>query len=207
MRLQKVNPAEEEKYFFGCSNNENFNCLFFSLLYQNNNVMSDINLLVTQIKRVHNWTWKLIENIPSQKWLTTPEVIESNIHWQVGHLIITHFYHTIVCLKKADPDIFQMIPIMEYYPFFSAGSIVKESSNFAVEELRQNLLKVQNKEVEIFQSLSPEDLSENLFPTQFPHPVAKSKLEAIYWDVEHTMWHCGQIALIKRVVDERYTFS
>jgi hypothetical protein len=59
----------------------------------------------------------------------------------------------------------------------------------------------------VFQSLADEDSHDDLFPTQFPHPLAKSKGVAICWEIEHAMWHCGQIALIKRVVDKRFDFK
>lgn len=169
--------------------------------------MADIHTLVLQTKQVHSWTWKLVDKIPDDKWLTTPSVIESNIHWQIGHLLIAHFYHIIVCQKSPLQEIFGLIPIMDYYPVFAAGTVAKNDSKISVEELKRNLIKVQAKELELFQSLTEKDLSDDLFPTQFPHPVAKTKFEAVCWDIEHTMSHCGQIALIKRVVHKRFDFK
>ena len=31
--------------------------------------------------------------------------------------------------------------------------------------------------------------------------------EALEWNINHTMYHCGQIGVLKRVVDARYDFG
>lgn len=30
---------------------------------------------------------------------------------------------------------------------------------------------------------------------------------AVSWNMEHTMWHCGQLALLKRIFGKRYDFG
>ena len=169
--------------------------------------MTPTEILLVQTKEAHQWTLKLINSIPDDKWLTLPPIIESNIHWQVGHLIITHFYHNIVCLKTPQQDVFTLIPIMDYYPVFTAGGHAKSESIITAAELKQNLDKVQSKALSIIEQLDEKDLRSELFPTQFPHPIAKTKFEALSWNIQHTMWHCGQIALIKRVVDKPFSFD
>jgi len=44
-------------------------------------------------------------------------------------------------------------------------------------------------------------------PTKRKHPVAKTKFEAISWNIKHTMWHCGQIACIKRLIHGGFDFG
>lgn len=39
------------------------------------------------------------------------------------------------------------------------------------------------------------------------HPVATNKQEAISWNIKHTMWHCGQMAILKRVINSRIGFG
>ncbi|WP_216824389.1 hypothetical protein [Emticicia sp. TH156] len=36
---------------------------------------------------------------------------------------------------------------------------------------------------------------------------SKTKFEALDWNIKHTLWHCRQIGLLKRVVDKRYDFG
>ncbi len=59
----------------------------------------------------------------------------------------------------------------------------------------------------VIKSLSDQDLESELSPTEVPHPVAKNKFEAIDWNIKHTMWHCGQIGILKRIIDERFDFG
>jgi len=40
-----------------------------------------------------------------------------------------------------------------------------------------------------------------------PHPFVTTKENAISWNVKHTMWHCGQIAMLKRVIDKALDFD
>ncbi|MDQ2719527.1 MAG: DinB family protein [Bacteroidota bacterium] len=169
--------------------------------------MTQKEIFLLQIQQVHRWTLKLIDGVTDEKWLFTPSIIDSNIHWQVGHLVITHFYHIIVLLKGPKPGVFGSIPIIDYYPLFSAGSTPKNESKISVGNLKEMLLKIQDQEIRSIQELEENDFNEPLFPTQFPHPVANTKFEAICWEIEHTMWHCGQIAVIKRVVDKRFVFE
>jgi DinB superfamily len=169
--------------------------------------MSQIDTLLTLTTEAHTWTHKLIATVPDEKWLILPPIIESNIYWPIGHFIVTHFYHIITCLKTPEEDVLQLIPIKDYFPLFSAGSKPTTEPYMAVTQLRETLTKVELKLLEKIKSLDEKDLSSDLFPTQFPHPLAKTKLQALSWDMHHTMWHGGQIALIKRVVDKSFVFS
>lgn len=51
------------------------------------------------------------------------------------------------------------------------------------------------------------DLEQPLEPFIIEHPVAKTKQEAIDWNIKHTMWHCGQIGLLKRFLVKRHDFG
>lgn len=62
------------------------------------------------------------------------------------------------------------------------------------------------KSIEIIKSLSPGDLQSELEPSPVSHPIAKNKFEALDWNIKHTMWHCGQLGVL-RVVHERYDFG
>lgn len=41
--------------------------------------MTELEILTQQTESVYDWTRKLIENIPFEKWDIVPDVIESNI--------------------------------------------------------------------------------------------------------------------------------
>lgn len=50
-------------------------------------------------------------------------------------------------------------------------------------------------------------IENKLEPTHVIHPIAKIKREAIDWNIQHTMYHRGQIGILKRIVDERHDFG
>jgi len=39
------------------------------------------------------------------------------------------------------------------------------------------------------------------------HPLAKTKFDALDWNVKHTMWHCGQLGILVRIAGERFNFG
>ncbi|WP_439557278.1 hypothetical protein [Dyadobacter sp.] len=90
--------------------------------------MTEIELLINQTKNAYEWTNRLFDAVPVDKWETVPEVVVA-------------------------------------------------------------------------------ELNNPLEPTPTPHPIATTKFEAIDWNIKHTMYHCGQIGMISRVVEKRYDFG
>lgn len=169
--------------------------------------MNQIELLAMQTKSAYDWAYKLIEPIPEEKWDIIPEVVESSVSWQVGHLVISYYYHTIMVTVGHQMDILQQIPIKDYSQLFHNTSSHKCVGKTQPEDLKKHLKLMEQKSISIIQSLSLDELEKPLVPTPMPHPIAKTKFEAIDWNIKHTMWHCGQLGLLKRVVHERYDFG
>lgn len=169
--------------------------------------MNQIELLVKQTKDAYDWVNKLVYFIPDEKWDIMPEVVESSVTWQVGHLIISFYYHSVMVITGHQMDILQQIPMKEYSLFFHNTSSHQYAGKTKPEELRNQLKLMQEKSISIIQSLNPDELEKSLVPTPMPHPIAKTKFEAIDWNIKHTMWHCGQLGILKRVVHERYDFG
>ena len=63
--------------------------------------MTEKEILISQTSNAYDWTNKLIETIPLEKWEIIPDTIESSISWQVGHLIISHYFHSIMAALLA----------------------------------------------------------------------------------------------------------
>ena len=71
-----------------------------------------------------------------------------------------------------------------------------------------NALQVmQQKSIAVLSSLSAAELSNPLEPTPTPQPIATTKFEAIDWNIKHTMYHCGQIGILSRIVEKRFDFG
>ncbi len=169
--------------------------------------MDKIQLLIKQTEDAYKWTHKLVSTIPVDAWKETPKIIASNISWQIGHLILSEYYHSILVTVGHQQDILAQIPLKEYTKLFSFNTNPEANINSTnPKELLAHLSIVEKKSIEVLQSLTEEDLKDDLVPGGMKHPVAKNKYEAIDWNIKHTMWHCGQIAIIKRIINEPYNF-
>ena len=58
------------------------------------------NYLKNQTADAYNWSIKLINNIPDNKWFTNIEIIDTNIAWQIGHLTLSQYYYTILLYNR-----------------------------------------------------------------------------------------------------------
>jgi len=169
--------------------------------------MNQIEILVKQTADAYDWTNKLINAIPQDKWNDIPEIIESNVTWQIGHLIMSLYYHSIMVINGHQMDILQKIPLKEYDKLFTDAVPEKSSEKTDPTQLQNYFMLLQAKSIEVIKSLSEKDLECELQQTDVPHPIATNKFEALDWNIKHTMWHCGQIGILKRVVHERYNFG
>lgn len=169
--------------------------------------MNEIELLVKQTENAYDWVNKLIDNIPDEQWDIIPQGVESSISWQVGHLVISYYYHSVMVIVGHQMDILQQIPMKDYSALFHNTSAQQCAGKTKPQELMSHLQLMEQKSISIIKALIQEDLENPLVPTPMPHPIAKTKFEAIDWNIKHTMWHCGQIGILKRIVHERYDFG
>lgn len=170
--------------------------------------MDQITLLTKQTEDAYKWTNKLIASVPYDQWNTFPPVLESTISWQVGHLILSFYFHSIMVTRGHQKAILEKVPLKEYNSLFFMNTLPQNvAAKTTPEILHEQLLLMEEKSLQFIQTLSADELGQGLEPTSFPHPVAKTKYEALDWNIKHTMWHCGQIAILKRIVNQRYDFN
>ena len=171
--------------------------------------MNVTDLLVKQTKDAHIWTNKLIDSIPMENWDDTPDTLASNISWQVGHLIISENYHAILVIRGFDEEILKKIDLKTLNMSFGHGSEPKDViGNTDPRLLKEQLLFSQQKVIDTIDTLTSDDLTQDVLqPVKQKHPVAETKLEAVSWNIKHTMWHCGQIASIKRLIHGGYDYG
>lgn len=171
--------------------------------------MDAIFLLKQQTQEAHNWTNKLIAEMPEDKWFTYPEGFENNVAWQVGHILVSHHFHGIKVIRGPQKDLLEKVPMMRYSSFFAFGDNIDlvQEAHVSIPLLKDHLQLVQEKTIEIIESLQPEELTAALEPAPIPHPIAKNKLEALSWNIKHTMWHCGQIGSLMRKLHKPYDFK
>lgn len=169
--------------------------------------MTETEVLINQTANAYKWINELIETVPLKKWEVIPDIVESSINWQLGHLLISHYFHAVMVIRGHQMDILQQLPIREYSELFTVSAPSLSVGKVDSAKLVEDLQFMQQKSLAILATLHVSELDDLLEPTPTPHPIATTKREAIDWNVKHTMYHCGQIGLIKRVVDKRHDFG
>lgn len=169
--------------------------------------MNQIEFLVRQTEDAYYWTNQLVDSIPYDKWDRIPEVIETSVTWQTGHLIMSFYFHSVMVIAGHQTDMVQKMPLKDYSDFFTIAPPAQAAGKVDARLLHEHLKVMQQKSLDIIGALSPADLEKPLEPTPMPHPIAKTKYEALDWNIKHTMWHCGQLGLLKRIVDRRHDFG
>ncbi|GAB3806806.1 hypothetical protein GCM10028819_42880 [Spirosoma humi] len=169
--------------------------------------MTETQILVDQTANAYQWINRLVETLPPDKWHIIPATVESSIDWQIGHLLISHYFHSIMVIRGHQMDILQQLPIREYSEWFTIAAPFQSVGKVDSAKLKEDLLFMQQKSLAILATVQASELDDPLEPTPTAHPIATTKREAIDWNIKHTMYHCGQIGLIKRVVDTRHDFG
>lgn len=171
--------------------------------------MTAIDILLKQTRDAHHWTHKMIDSVPDRLWDVTPAELESNIAWHVGHLVISEYYHAILVVKGFDTEITAKIDLKTHNLRYGYNSDPKGQIGKAdPDTLRKQLHFIQRKVLTTVGELPVGDLDKDVEqPIKQKHPVALTKFDAISWNIKHTMWHCGQMATLKRMVHESYDYG
>ena len=166
-----------------------------------------VKYLYDSTKDGYQWVEKLLDGIEYNLWDHIPSGIESSLSWQVGHLTLSFYYHTMMVIVGHQKDIIDAIPLKDYNKYFTQTQATVAVGKIAAEDLVEHFQIMTDKSLSIISSLTNEDLSSHLVETGHPHPVADTKRGALDWNIKHTMWHCGQIAMLRRIHFERYDFG
>ncbi len=166
-----------------------------------------VKLLRDQTADAYKWSNKMVESIPRDKWSQTPDKLDTNVSWQIGHLMMSYYYHSIVVITGHQMDILKKIPMQLYSELFTKGDPKKNLNKINHNDLIHHFNLIQKRSIDTIESLSDDDLYQNLVQTEVQHPIAKNKYEALDWNIKHTMWHCGQLGILKRIIDTRYDFG
>jgi len=90
--------------------------------------MTPIEILSRQTSDAYNWTNKLTTSVSYDTWDNIPDVIETSVSWQVGHLIVSLYYHSIMVIVG--------------HHFFTTGSPKNAIGKARPEELEELRAKV-----------------------------------------------------------------
>ena len=158
-------------------------------------------LIQEQFTAVDRWTLNLIESVPGNYWKIQLSETQTNLNWQVGHILVSKYFHALACINGPMVELNQSLPISEYMSVYNVGSISNQQMEVKPdkERLLYDLNIINQLALKMLEEISDVEITQK---TELPNPVAETKYESLMWAFKHQMWHNGQIALIKKILTE-----
>ena len=156
--------------------------------------MSRLPLAIEQIVFARNYTIGLLNQTPTAEWFRQTPGSVSHVAWQVGHIAFSEYRLALLRMRGAQPqDDILFSP--EFQCRFGANSVPAPDVAFPPDELRAVLDRGHEQVLRELPNLDEAELDQ---PVLHPHPLAKTKLQALLWCAHHEMLHAGQIGLLRR---------
>jgi len=77
-----------------------------------------LNTLREQISSTKEKTDKLIADISTENWFKTPDVLNTNLNWQIGHIILANYLHGIASISGPSTELKEKINVPNYIKFY-----------------------------------------------------------------------------------------
>ena len=164
-------------------------------------MMSKINFLKDQMIESRNFINRLISEIPQDLWYIIPDNTDSNLAWQIGHIMMAQNFHAITVITGRNEKVNELIPVVQYNKIFNGmGTLHRsvEKDLIPTVQLKEQFDTVHKICIDNLDDLSDDILDNKLEPIPFKHPVANVKYEALSWCFKHEMWHAAEMEAIKR---------
>lgn len=160
--------------------------------------MIRLKCAVDQILFARNYTLDLLDSVSSVDWYHMPSEGVSHIAWQVGHLAVAEYRLALDRIRGTKSDDDDLIP-SAFLKAFGKGSIATgDPGDYpGPDEIRTVL---DNVHVATLKELKKLPLTELDRPPITPHPLAKTKLDLLFFCGQHEMLHAGQIGLLRRLL-------
>ncbi|MDT0608140.1 DinB family protein [Croceitalea rosinachiae] len=158
-------------------------------------------ILAKEFQFIHNWTTGLISSLDEEQWKVTPSVVNTNIHWLSGHILHDNYWHAIGCITQPSYEFQSALEIDRFKKYFQKDS---DSSAYIEErpgreEILDGLSLCNMEVLKVVKDMTESELEQQ---TLVPNPVAKTKYESLIFAVKHQMWHNGQIAMLRRIIEK-----
>ncbi len=148
----------------------------------------------------YQWINKYLTDVPTERWEETPPQLASNVTWQLGHLTLSAYYHSIMVVTGHQPDLLARFPLGDYSKLFHRTKAADALGIIGPTVILQHWQLVTEQSLRTIRELPPEELPRPLVPHPYPHPVATTKEEALEWNVLHNHYHWGQLGMIRRAL-------
>lgn len=163
--------------------------------------MTRTELLIDRLQTARGWTKSLLEDIEETRWFEMPAPGVGHVAWQVGHLAASQVaLINVRCFGQKFTDVVGESIV----PTFGRGSIpVADRSKYPpLPEIRSMFDKIHDGAIRLISGMSDADL-DRLAGTD-PHPLFKTRAQAIGTAAMHETFHAGQIAMTRRIFGKSF---
>lgn len=160
--------------------------------------MSRLVSLIELLSVTRSYTNDLLDHVRTEDWFWQPSEGVTHIAWQVGHLARVEYALCLRRVRGEEPDDAELISD-DFATLFGKGSVPMADPEPYPEpdEIRAVLDRVHQQTLKELSGLPDTALDES---SGNPHPMFKTKYEAIRFCAQHEMIHVGQIALLRRLL-------
>jgi uncharacterized damage-inducible protein DinB len=163
--------------------------------------MSRLREALDQIDFARKYTLPRLETLPLSEWFTIPTGGVSHVAWQVGHIAMAEYR---LCLERFRPRTTADESLISegFLKLFSREStpIADPTTYPSAAEIRSVYDRVHGR---ILDELTSYPDSELDLPPLKPHPLFSTRYAGLRYAPLHEMIHCGQIAMIRRMLGQK----
>jgi hypothetical protein len=157
--------------------------------------MNHLQLAIEQIIFARKYTIGLLDQTSATEWFRLPTAGVSHVAWQVGHIALAEYRLALLRIRGTQPQDEALVS-QEFTRLFGLEPPQADPGKYPTQaEIRAALDKVHEQVLQELPSVNEADLDQ---PVPYPHPLAKTKLQALLWCAHHEMLHAGQIGLLRR---------
>jgi hypothetical protein len=158
--------------------------------------MSRLREALEQLDFTRRYTLERVESVPFAEWFTVPTGGVSHIAWQVGHIASSEYRLCLDRLRPRSSADESLVPDA-FLKTFGRESLPADETGFTAEEIRAVFDRVHARVMEELAAYPDTDL--DLAPLK-PHPLFTTRFAGLRYAPLHEMIHCGQLALIRRML-------
>jgi hypothetical protein len=136
---------------------------------------------------------------PAADWFTVPPGGVSHVAWQVGHLAMAGYRLCLERLRPRTPADEELIPDA-FLQTFGRESLPTGATGFTPGQIRAVFDRVHARVMAEVAEYPDADLD---LPPLKPHPLFATRIAGLRYAALHEMIHCGQIAMIRRMLGQK----
>ena len=165
--------------------------------------MSRIQKALQKIQLARSYSLDLLSNVPDADWYRQPAEGVTHVAWQAGHLAIAEFGLALLRVRGPQPEDGDLVPEAFRSLFGKDSSPSAEADIYPLPADIRNVMdrvhaRVMSELEQLDDTICDEPIEGN------PHPMFRTKGEALEFCPCHEFLHAGQIGLLRRLLGNQW---